>query len=66
VTVVVYGTREVSTRVVVWFEPGILKVLVLVSVLVSVTTVVNGTVAVERIKDVVVYGTREVSTRVVV
>jgi hypothetical protein len=43
--VVVYGTREVSTRVVVWFEPGMLNVLVLMSILVSVTTVVSGIVA---------------------
>jgi hypothetical protein len=51
VRVVVYGTREVSTRVVVWFEPGMLNVLVLMSVLVSVTTVVNGIVTVERLKE---------------
>jgi hypothetical protein len=52
VTVVVYGTREVSTRVVVWFVPGILNVLVLVSILVLVTTDVTGILAVVRTKEV--------------
>ena len=51
-TVVVYGTREVSTRVVVWFVPGILKVLVVVSISVLVRTVVTGILSVVRITDV--------------
>ena len=51
-TVVVYGTREVSTGVVVWFVPGILKVLVVVSISVLVRTVVTGILSVVRITDV--------------
>jgi hypothetical protein len=51
VSVVAYGTQEVSRRVVVWFE-GSLKVLVLVLVFVLVTTVVKGILAVVRIKEV--------------
>ena len=41
-TVVAYGTHEVSIKVVVWFEPGSLRVLVLVLVLVLVRTFVMG------------------------